>query len=76
MALNNRKRKGPLSRLPKPKVTMPKLSIPDVSAPKPGAAVKALGGAAKEVADRSLRVNQVATEVQKFSEGVSGDSKK
>ena len=78
LALNNRKSKGPLSRLPKPKlpkVSMPKLSMPDVNPPNPGEAVKALSGAAKQIADGSARVNQLASEVQKVSESISGEKK-
>lgn len=53
---------------------MPKLRMPDVSPPKAGAAAKAVAGAAKEVAERSYKVGQVASEVQKASERMSGES--
>jgi hypothetical protein len=69
LALNNgKKRRGPLSgRVP---------SV-DLSLPKPkGSTVKALGGAAKEIAKGGYAIGQLTSEVRKVREAVeSSDTK-
>jgi len=64
-----RKRSGVLGRISTPKVKMPKLGSPDL--PKPGTVVKAVGHAAGQVADRSQRLGQIASEVKKASDAIS-----
>jgi hypothetical protein len=62
----NHKRKGVLGRVPKPNLKMPNISMP-----KPDSALRAVGDAAGQVADRSQRLGQVAAEVQKASDAIS-----
>jgi hypothetical protein len=69
-----RKRKGVLERIPKPNmknVKMPKVKAPKI---KPDEALKKVGSAAGEVADRSQRVGQVAAEIQKASDSLAKKS--
>jgi hypothetical protein len=71
------RRKGVFSRISAPsvkapKVKMPKLSAPDI--PKPSTMLKAVGGAAGQVADRSTRLGQIAAEVQKASDAIADSS--
>ncbi len=68
MALRNGRKRGVLERLPTPSVKLPKLSMPDV---KPDSALKSIGKAAGEVAQRSHRVGEVAAEVEKASKAIS-----
>jgi hypothetical protein len=67
-----KRRKGLRDRVPD--ISMPKVKAPKVSFPKPDSALKAVGNAAGEVADRSHRVGQVAEQVQKASDAI-GNSK-
>jgi hypothetical protein len=60
-----------LHRIPTPK-NLPKLSAPDISLPKPDSLVQAVGEAAGKVADRSHRVGDVATQVQRASQAING----
>jgi hypothetical protein len=86
LAMKSGRKKGPLSRLSgsglKPKVKAPKLKgpkTPSIKAPnmkKPDEALKALGKAAGEVAQRSQRVGEVASEVQNASDAIGGSAKK
>ena len=71
MALRNGRKRGVLERLPTPSVKLPKLSMPDV---KPDSALKSIGKAAGEVAQRSHRVGDVAAEVEKASNAISKKS--
>lgn len=66
----NKRRNGILGRIPTPNVSKPKLSTPKVSMPKvkPDEALKTIGKAAGEVAQRSERIGAVASEVQKASD--------
>ncbi len=71
MALNQRnKRKGLLGRISTPKPKLPSIDLPKIDAKdfKPDSALKAIAKAAGEVAQRSHRVGDVATEVQKASD--------
>ena len=69
MALKNGRKRGVLDRLPTPSMKkLPKLSMPDV---KPDSALKSIGKAAGEVAQRSQRVGAVASEVEKASNAIS-----
>jgi hypothetical protein len=52
---------------------LPKVSAPDM--PKPATVVKAVGNAAGQVADKSGRIGQIATEVQKASNAIDGDDR-
>jgi hypothetical protein len=63
----NKRRNGILSRIPTPNVSKPKLSMPKV---KPDDALKTIGKAAGEVAQRSERIGAVASEVQKASDAL------
>jgi hypothetical protein len=66
-----RQRKGILDRIPTPNVKnvkMPKIKAPKI---KPEEALKKVGSAAGEVADRSQRVGQVAAEIQKASDSMA-----
>jgi hypothetical protein len=72
IALKNGRKRGVLERLPTPSMKkLPKLSMPDV---KPDSALKTLGNAAGEVAQRSHRVGDVASEVEKASKAISKNS--
>ena len=72
IALKNGRKRGVLDRLPTPSMKkLPKLSMPDV---KPDSALKAIGNAAGEVAQRSHRVGDVASEVEKASKAISKNS--
>jgi hypothetical protein len=70
---HNKRRNGILgriptpSRIPTPTVSKPKLSMPKV---KPDEALKTIGKAAGEVAQRSERIGAVASEVQKASDAL------
>jgi hypothetical protein len=64
-----KQRKGLRDRLPD--ISMPKVKAPKVSLPKPDSALRAVGNAAGEVADRSHRVGQVAEQVQKASDAIA-----
>ena len=68
----NKRRNGILGRIPTPNVSKPKLSTPKVSMPKvkPDEALKTIGKAAGEVAQRSQRIGAVASEVQKASDAL------
>ena len=74
--MNRGKKRGPLSRaagsVHMPSVKAPK--IPNIKAPKvkPDEALKAIGKAAGQVAQRSQRVGEVASEVQKASDAING----
>ena len=63
----NKRRNGILGRIPTPNVSKPKLSMPKV---KPDDALKTIGKAAGEVAQRSERIGAVASEVQKASDAL------
>lgn len=71
MAIKNGRKRGVLDRLPTPSMKLPKLSMPDV---KPDSALKGIGKAAGEVAQRSRRVGEVAAEVEKASNAISKKS--
>ena len=71
----NKRRKGVLGRMPKPSMKMPKVKAPKISMPKPDSALKTIGNAAGEVAERSQRVGQVAAEVQKASDAIANSKK-
>jgi len=87
----NRGLRGKMSKLGPPKLGTPKLSAPKLKTPKvntsklkskvpnqmprPDAAVRAVGSAAGEVARRSSRIGQIASEVQKASEAIDDRSK-
>jgi hypothetical protein len=71
MALRNGRKRGVLERLPTPSVKLPKLSMPDI---KPDSALKSIGKAAGELAQRSPRVGDVAAEVEKASNAASKKS--
>ena len=76
LALSRRNsHKGVLARLPKPNVNMPKVKVPKISLPKTDSALKAVGSAAGEVADRSQRIGQVAAEVQKASDAIANSKR-
>jgi hypothetical protein len=80
-----------VSKLGPPKLKTPKLNSPKIKPPKldtsklkskvpnqmprPDAAVRAVGSAAGEVARRSSRIGQIASEVQKASEAIDDRSK-
>jgi hypothetical protein len=69
LALKNGRKRSVLDRLPTPNMKkLPKLSVSDV---KPDSALKSLGKAAGEVAQRSHRVGDVASEVEKASQAIS-----
>jgi len=74
--MNRGKKRSPLSRVAgsihMPSVGAPK--IPNIKAPKvkPDEALKAIGKAAGQVAQRSQRVGEVASEVQKASDAING----
>jgi hypothetical protein len=61
--------------MPKPSVKMPKVKAPKISMPKPDSALKTIGSAAGEVAERSERVGKVAAEVQKASDAIANSKK-
>jgi hypothetical protein len=63
----NKRRNGLMGRIPTPNVSKPKLSMPRV---KPEEALKTIGKAAGEVAQRSERIGAVASEVQKASDAI------
>lgn len=69
----SRNSRGVLSHLPKPKLS--KVSAPNVTLPKPGPALKSIGQAAGTVAERSRRLGELASEVQKASEAMESRSK-
>ena len=71
MALRNGRKRGVLERLPTPSVKLPKLSMPDV---KPDSALKSIGKAAGEVAQRSHRVGELAAQVEKASNAIGKKS--
>jgi trimeric autotransporter adhesin len=71
-----KRRKGILGRMPKPNVKMPKVKASKMNMPKPDSALKAVGSAAGEVADRSQRLGQVAAEVQKVSDAIANSNSK
>jgi hypothetical protein len=74
MALAGRKkRRGVISRIKGS--SMPKIDTSKLSMPKPDSALKAVGNAAGTVADRSHRLGQVATEVQKASDTLAKSKK-
>ena len=54
---------------------MPKVKAPKISMPKPDSALKTIGTAAGEVAERSERVGQVAAQVQKASDALANSKK-
>jgi hypothetical protein len=58
-------------KLPKPKIKLPDLSKPEI---KPDGALKAIGHAAGEVAQRTQRVGAIAAEVQRASEAIGNRS--
>jgi hypothetical protein len=71
MALKNGRKHGVLDRLPSmkaPRVKLPKLSMNGV---KPDSALKSIGKAAGDVAQRSHRIGDVASEVEKASKAMS-----
>lgn len=78
VALTQRRRKrGPLSRMPKPKLkkpslSLPKMSAPDIKMPKPKDLAKSVGHAAEEVGKRSQQVGQVASDVQRATSAIEG----
>lgn len=79
VALNRKKKsRGVLSRIAMPKlgsgISMPKLKN-GVSMPKPGPALDAVGKAAGTVAERSRRLGEMASEVQKASDAIGSRSK-
>ena len=77
MALSKRnKRSGLLGRLPTPKAKLPSVDLPKID-PKSlnldaDSALKAIGRAAGEIAQRSHQVGDVATEVQKATDSLNG----
>jgi len=73
LALNrNNKKRGVIGRIPTPSVKAPNVKLPKVSMPqvKPDSALRSIGKAAGEVAQRSHRVGDVASEVQKASDAI------
>ena len=72
VALQRNKRKGLMKRLPTPSLKAPKVKMPKVAKPniKPDEALKTIGKAAGQVADRSQRVGHVASQVQQASEAI------
>jgi hypothetical protein len=71
MALKNGRKRSVLDRIPTPstpRMKLPKLSMPDV---KPDSTLKSVSKAAGEVAKRSHRVGEVASEVEKASKAIS-----
>ncbi len=64
-----------LARIPKPSVKMPKVKAPNISMPKPDSALKTIGSAAGQVAERSEGVGQVAAQVQKASDAIANSKK-
>jgi hypothetical protein len=81
MALTaGRKRPGALARIPTPKLKAPhielsKLSPSRLTMPKPDGLAKSVGHVAGQVADRSHRVGDVATQVQRVSEAIDGQNR-
>jgi hypothetical protein len=73
----NKRRNGVLGRMQR-SVKVPRVKAPQITVPKPDSVLKTIGSAAGEVAERSERVGQVATEVQKASAAItnSKNSKK
>jgi hypothetical protein len=74
LALSRSKRKNGL-RARLPDVKMPKVKAPKVSMPKPDSALKTVGSAAGEVADRSQQVGRVAAEIQKASDAIANSKR-
>lgn len=75
-----RKRRGVLAHVPTPKLKAPsiklsKLNPSKLTVPKPDGLVKSVGQVAGQVADRSHRVGEVATQVQRVSEAIDGQNK-
>jgi hypothetical protein len=68
-----KKRRGVLSHVPKPELS--KLRPSKLELPKPDSALKGVSRAAGTLAERSRRVGEVASEVQKASEAIGNRSK-
>jgi hypothetical protein len=73
LARNNNKKRGALGRIPRPSVKAPNMKLPKLSMPdvKPDSALKSISKAAGDVAERSHRVGNVASEVQKASDAIN-----